>query len=124
MTNSEYIEVVEKVWGFELSKNPNFYRSIWTHPSEDETMIIHDWDIEGKVNSWQGFGRTVEAMAKRGCIFIADDIYIGFILESKRHVERQGPPAFMWSRQLPRDSLNNFIEETHLAALEAVREEK
>lgn len=54
MTNEQYIQVVEKVWGWDLNS--------WSDYSDCLT-------VEQEVNSWAGFGRTMESIAKREILF-------------------------------------------------------
>lgn len=106
MTNSQCIEVVEKVWGWKRTGGkwrdyPE--NNIW---EDSKGSIIRYWDglamtsIEQCVNSWTGFGRTVEAMAEKGLYF-----------DSKNTGD--------WNPEEPK----TLIEATHLAALEAIKSE-
>lgn len=105
LSNEQCIQVAEKVWRWNKYRIDDFQK---------------ENNLRDYINSWSGFGRTVEAMAERKYYFIADDIYIGFLHETKRHGDRNGPPDYFWSRQCPVISINDFIEEAHLAALEAI----
>ena len=118
MTDIEFAKAVaENVWKYVRSWDEQDQRYMWF--SEEDSF--EDRNIIEEVNSWEGFGRTVEAMAARRFVFIADDVYIGFIPETKRHCERTGePPDFQWSRQIPNEHLNDFIWEAHQTALDAV----
>jgi len=70
LTESQYIEVAE-MWGWKKAKfnsaDPNSF-DCWIDENSqlvcDDTVI--DEHASKAVNSWQGFGRTVEAMDKRG----------------------------------------------------------
>ncbi len=98
MDSNQYIEVAEKVWG-------------WDSHS-DEFIEGDEQALKKEVNSWQGFGRTVEAMDKT----------------------KTGLKKLMRFRKLAliamdemiagETSISKGIETTHLAALEAVRKEK
>jgi len=125
MTNEQCIAVAEKVWGWTRNEYGN-----WCESDGHETYIIDssagDWDkqLEKQVNSWQGFGRTVEAMAKKGsqlCIEY-DDKWgcdeLGFSYKAefyaiKENINSDGS----WNPMEPK----TLIEATHLAALEALK---
>ena len=103
MTNEQYIQVAEKVWGMRWPE--------WWH--EQDELIK-------EVNSWQGFGRTVEAMLKKHYwfepAFCTEHQYdcISFVHET----------LASYPIHYERNDLEEFIEATHLAALEAVLEGK
>ena len=106
LTNDQCIQVAEKVWGW--------VGEFW---SEDawETPDGNGWigKINDEVNSWSGFGRTVEAIAERKVYFIGNGFYWwnDFGHQSV---------SIEWKSEKPLE----IIEATHLAALEAVREGK
>lgn len=98
MTNSQCIEVVEKVWGWEHTYDPkvpyptHFFKS----PNNDSFIGIERF--KEQLNSWTGFGRTVEAMAERGIQF-------------KQLMQMTGLHG------------GSVIEAAHLVALEAIKDE-
>ena len=111
MTNSQYIEVAEKVWGW----NPIPLDSQnWTTSKGLDTRFLRHlssrWNIEDEVNSWQGFGRTVEAMAKNWGPHDVGPMQI-LIAKFKDNLAR-----FILNQQ----DVDELIEATHLAALEAI----
>ncbi|HSG62292.1 MAG TPA: hypothetical protein VLA24_12760, partial [Pseudomonadales bacterium] len=66
--------------------------------------------LKNVLYSWEGFGRTVEAMAKQGLRFrISETGRVVFWSEF-----RCGKPNVPWA-------IDGLIEATHLAALEAVK---
>ena len=93
-------EVAEKVWG-EM-------KPLYALPSWDE-------EIKDEVNSWAGFGRTVEAMEKRGWYFQpwtkdqGKTINLGFL-------------RVVGSLRWRPASLKLNIKATHQAALDAVKD--
>ena len=98
MTNSQCIEVAEKLWGWTLS-GPAF---------KDFPKL----DLESECNSWSGFGRTVEAMADRKWTFnalcVGKPSMVQFI--STEHDNSPFPKHH-----------ESLIEATHLSALEAIK---
>jgi len=132
MSDTEFAkEVAEQVWGWgspddQLVGNTVSLKGKWTDPYTGE----HWWSVIEEVNSWQGFGRTVEAMGKmeckfsRGFTFSADGIEVEF----SRCVGQKGEednfgPIYQSGSHLYTDSVS-MIEATHQAALDAVKEEK
>ena len=90
LTNEQCIQVAEKVWGWkktEFSKTYPTAEPVWKDEEGRSTR-----DIVYAVNSWSGFGKTVEAMFGRG-IAIQNILF---------------------------ETPNEMIEATHLAALEAI----
>ena len=96
LTNEQCIEVAEKVWGWDLES--------WSDYSDCLT-------IGQEVNSWQGFGRTVEAMEEREFSLIKSEAGIEFYNVFKSAEVIIEPPA----------KANDIITATHLAALEALK---
>ena len=95
LTFEQCKEVVEKVWGY---KRKDWYHGdhllpSYVAPNNDDAFAERDM-VEYEVNSWEGFGRTVEAMEKMGVttkeLLMATGLHGG-----------------------------NLIKATHLAALEA-----
>lgn len=119
LTNDQCIKIAVKVWGWDPADCPYFKKAAEQLSTDSFEVEATDL-LRAEVNSWQGFGRTVEAMEKIGYVFIADDVYVGFhpkeLVRCQRHVRGLEAPKYQWSRQFTDD----FIEETHLAALEAL----
>jgi len=90
LSNEQCIEVAGKVWGCDLEGIKRF-----------KPQIIHE------VNSWQGFGRTVEAMADQ---YGSLQVFGGWV-SFKRTLDKNYEVS---------DSFG-LIEATHLAALEALK---
>ena len=104
LTSEQCIEVAEKVWGW--VKHPQG----WYYPGPeikiDQLNYARDEKayIESQVNSWQGFGRTVEAMAEEGFKF-------GY----------SNGVAYFFNEQIQVEIEGDMILATHLAALEAMK---
>ena len=96
LTNDQCIQVAEKVWGWEIAHKDSMLIVKNNHWDKVDTVIPMS-QINSIVNSWSGFGRTVEGMAEKGLYF-----------DSKNLGD--------WNPEKPR----TLIEATHLAALEAV----
>ena len=107
LTNEQCIEVAEKVWGWECKprEDHGWYTFSGIDKFNYEYTYHIDWLI-GQINSWKGFGRTVER-AKRiiDGIFWAKftTLYDNFI-----------------TGRLPKEE---FWAQSHLATLEALNEE-
>jgi len=124
LTEFQCIEIAEKVWGWEKVKfnstDPDSF-DCWIDENRqlvcDDTVI--DEHASKAVNSWQGFGRTVEAM---------DKLDYEFQMSADKALKKR------WSVWFQSIDDNGFvevegnhesadlIEATHLAALEAVNE--
>lgn len=108
LTESQCIEVAEKVWGWQNYDNENFYsptgKPVW-YPDKSR--------IERMVNSWTGFGRTVEAMEKRNWSLGMGHDGIYFYTYN---------PTYNFTTHLDPTGKSK-IECVHLAALEAGKEE-
>lgn len=103
MTDIEFAkEVAEKVWG---EMRPLHALPCW------------DKEINDEVNSWEGFGRTVEAMFKMGWGIEAlpDEYYVGFCNAKGKCF------AFL---ETPENDSARWIKATHQAALDAVKEKE
>ena len=130
LTNDQCIQVAEKVWGWNIQKEQ-------LKDQGSNYCDIDNW-LKGKVNSWSGFGKTVEAMAERGYFIKLKPSIIRDIPEQR--FERMGvefikPPRSKDENlkygvagfQLPNmvESVQRYrtylIEATHLAALEAIK---
>jgi hypothetical protein len=101
LTKDQCIEVAEKVWGWEFDA------------TRSNLNILYLCGIQNQVNSWQGFGRTVEAMAD-DFHFASDTLFVWF--------ERKGRAGY-FSAPLFSKTMNmeDFTQATHLAALEAMK---
>ena len=101
LTNDQCIEVAGKVWGCDLEGIKRF-----------KPQIIHE------VNSWQGFGRTVEAMFDKDILFGME-----FIIENRGKELAFKPNSkcekypVIWDGFDPKE----LIPATHLAAMEALK---
>ena len=107
MTNEQCTAVAEEVWGWKFVDKGHDY--IHIENCDVAKLALKDWFnkedfCKRQALSWQGFGRTVEAMFERGDKgFICDIISLNI---GGYHTTEE------------------LIEATHLAALEAVREEE
>lgn len=108
LTTEQCIEIAEKLWGYEWLNNPNGIMGVWLDDNRRTLSIpfvcYKKEVIKKEVNSWQGFGRTVEAMSLPvyGVFRInATDMYADYLrgLHSKE---------ILW-------------KQTHLQALEALK---
>lgn len=108
LSNLQCVEVAEKVWGYKQEMayhGDNYLPSLVL--SNLEPIAIRD--IQDEVNSWQGFGRTVEALQNQQEIkYMAAIIIKG---EIGNYLRRDGI-----------DSVEELWKATHLAAIEAVKE--
>lgn len=102
LSESQYIEVAEKVWIETLPQLEKQYEDSEFYGTYDE--FDFNWWLKHQVNSWQGFGRTVEAIqgldagaAKAEILHELSEMLHGWI------------------------PISDFIEATHLAALEALK---
>ncbi len=107
LTNEQSIEIAEEVWGWKPETIAG--RKVW----RESSLGGYTADLHYIVNSWQGFGRTVEAMLTRDDLspiqtFKLFDTFVRILLS--------------WLRN--EINLQSFWESTHLAALEAIRKEK
>jgi len=116
LTNEQCIEVVEKVWG--LVKHSSL-SGTWARGQDINVPVkylinLKTWnlaELQEEVNSWQGFGRTVEAMAGKQL----DPMKKFRFTESiQRHVGRFINKAI---------NAEDLFELGNLSALEAVKDE-
>ena len=118
MTNDQCIQVAG-LWGWTLRKDG------WYQPTTNldwplGLKVCTESGIKSEVNSWSGFGRTVEAMFQKRYwfepAFCTEHKYdcISFVHET----------LASYPIHYKRDCSEDLIEATHLAALEAVREGK
>jgi len=95
MTDIEFAkEVAEKVWGWR--RHGGVYLNNTSYPYVAEFL-------PREVNSWAGFGRTVEAMVIKCPSFNA---------------------GLEFQYGTSKDNISKIIKATHQAALDAVKEEK
>ena len=114
MTDIEFAkEVAETVWGM---------------PSEDPTRGPY-WEeyLVQEINSWDGFGRTVEAMEKRKWHLEINRIEtawlerrVEFVASINDGATSQGHKFISFPQNIIE---NNLIKATHQAALDVVKEE-
>ena len=101
LTNEQCIEVAEKVWGWtynQIGDNHCF--------GSEEDSWWGENIVQQKVNSWSGFGRTVEAMVE----------HLGYDVK-----HRLASIIDAWGYDY--EGTKGLIEATHLAALEAINEQ-
>ena len=115
MTKEQCIEIAEKVWGWEHDDN---WR--WRGPN-GEYVGYGDLFCGYEVNSWQGFGRTVEGMAREKyhleqIVGACGTRYFRFI--------RVGSPPLFGNQVLAQSDTPIYqnIKEAHLAALEVLKD--
>jgi len=117
LSNKQCVEVVEKVWGWKSSRVPSQFQDVWWMFDGNRMLKQCDLDSYGKlaaeVNSWSGFGSTVEAMAVE-YNFGNDGGVVWF-----EHKIRAGYFSHSISNEF---DVSNFISATHLAALDAIKE--
>ena len=102
MTDLEFAkEVAEKVWGLES----HYHQIINKYYFNIDSHIFYDDDISKEVNSWAGFGRTVEAMEKKSDY-------------NAKHILALVVDAWLYDYT----GHEGFIKATHQAALDAVKE--
>ena len=102
MTNDQCTEVAEKVWGWDEITMQDRFDAHNHGLSSSNLMFFGNRDnwLEDEVHSWEGFGRTVEA------IDATDSEYYGDSLNS--YIRGEITKTELWER-------------THLAALEAIK---
>lgn len=111
MTNSQHIEVAEKVWGWNPADCPYYKKVAELLSDNDDNFKVEATDLlRAEVNSWAGFGRTVEAMAEKG-------LYFFNIPNEIRHTDYR---KVIFNKLSDRD-IKKLIEATHLAALEELK---
>ncbi len=127
LTNEQCIEIAEKVWGWSIVQVKGT-TDLWHIDLSDDMYDIHA--IKNKVNSWQGFGRTVEAMEKmetnfsRGFVFTADGLEVEFSRCIGQKGEEDHYEPIHESESHLYYEIRELIKATHLAALEAINESK
>ena len=125
LSESQCIEVADKVWRWKKRDAsfglPEESRPLyWYEPSEKEGQLVptfSGYQLKDEVNSWSGFGRTLEAMAGQGWFFQEVTFYrlihLGFVSDSAEKV------CIEWDPESPKE----LITATHLGALEALKNE-
>jgi len=129
LTNEQCIKVAE-LWGYKVEKGGPEWGSQWlffTKGSKDD-LAHSEWItldlLQHEIHSWKGFGKTVEAMSDSGWILTeycdgADyNPAIGFYNPNGPIGNHQ---RIAWYNE-PDLFRNSFIEATHLAALEAIKD--
>ncbi len=112
MTNEQCIQIAEKIWGWKKDTDTLGFTT-WSGG-----ITLHAIStLKREVNSWQGFGRTVEALSERGWDFGADD---GVVLFQRDHGNQVHESFYVVSPF----KKEQFIEATHLAALEVKKDDK
>ena len=119
LSTEQCIEVAE-MWGWKRKNFDAGYISTkvdeewWVDERGKRKFIAGGPRLKQEVNSWQGFGRTLEAMA--------DKLNIVSIHEYRKFVKSviSAITESVWSRPF---HFKHFIEATHLAALEAINNE-
>ena len=128
MTNDQRIAVAEEVWGWTRLTEENFSdwctREVWelriiTHIDEANRDSWGKDSLPERVKSWQGFGRTVEAMAEMNNMIEINSCLIIF-----KSGDTHSPRGKSLLLEVDESYSQRIIEHTHLAALDAVREEK
>lgn len=112
LSTEQSIEIAEKIWGWSRKDQYDFYGK---QALKVGLAVSHDYsdiafEIQKEVNSWSGFGRTVEAMEEKG-FYLGLNCYqnFGFYKKSKPMAQIDlGGGTFEW------------MERTHLASLEAL----
>ena len=122
LTNEQCIEVAEKVWGWKCKprEDRGWYIFSGIDKFNYEYTYPIDW-LRDEVNSWQGFGRTVEAMFGKGkCVYISKWIsHVGFNCMDTMCMDKNHISDEMIDDEL--EFPEHLWEATHLAALEAMK---
>ena len=119
LSNEKCIAVAEKVWGWRINGNGIILKPCGTI---SVTAITVD-ELRKDVNSWSGFGRTVGAMAERFLYLSLHPTECEFVEALTVSFVRSDSTTASTMCYNPKNS-ESVIEATHLAALEAVRQEK
>jgi len=104
LTESQYIEVAEKIWGWERHDHQvgdKYYITI-------DSRILYDDQLHKEVNSWEGFGRTMERFA-------------GDMKYSPKFWALIKPIIAQYLINQADDAVEQFFKQIHLAALEALK---
>ena len=120
LTNDQCIQIAE-LWGWyedTRGKSDRLWRSI--SPDTGGGQLFNIDELKEEVNSWSGFGRTVEAMGGKGFFLRTCDYNVsGSDLEFYTPASAKSEIIDWWGT-IP----TSLIKATHLAALEAVNNEK
>ena len=116
------VEVARKIWDWIPDGQGGYAYSI------DDSNKLKDWEDKGLelsayVFSWEGFGRTVEAMEGKGYFFEFDGITMAFWKTVGQKGEEKNFEPISVKGEFMVDELNDSQskwEATHRAALEAV----
>lgn len=116
------VEVVRKIWGWIPDGQGGYAYSI------DDSNNLKDWEdqdleLSTYVFSWEGFGRTVEAMEGKGFSFEYNGITMKFWKTVGQKGEEENFEPIYTKGEVMIDELNDSQskwEATHHAALEAV----
>jgi len=105
MTDSQYIEVAE-MWGWRRGKAHN---TIWWLDGVTKQCWEPDSSaLMDRINSWEGFGRTVER-------------FVGDMKNAPKFWALIKPIIAQYLMNQAKDSIEQFFEQIHLAALEALK---
>lgn len=118
MTSEQCDEIVRKVWGWENHDKEHFYS-----PSGEPVWYPDKARIEKMVNSWQGFGRTVEAMAngdENGFWTLDINMNMVTFIAHRSPQPITDPIEKCWC-SAGINEIPTLWEATHLAALEALK---
>lgn len=146
MTREELAaQIAEKVWGWDLKPHrlgkadfmPQFDGKLyWYKPGDDwpyevgnPESYLEKYDIQSEVFSWEGFGRTVEAMKNKHWIFNCHEGDDACFIQLEDY-ERNKPMKsskdgydLIGDRWDELSDSQALIEATHRAALEAIGDE-
>ena len=103
MNNEQCIAVAEKVWGLSCDGILDEYNRYLACVEYQTDFTKEEW-LKEEINSWSGFGRTLEKSINPSSIWKFTTILREYLDGSL--------------------TKEQFIEATHLVALEAVRKEK
>lgn len=120
LNTDQCIEIAEKVWGWKELPNGD-YAETWNQKHFYGTEpAVKTYSIREIVNeqilSWQGFGRTVEAMQERQLYFQMPGGWVSF--RSEDDIKRYSGMINLKPYYL---ASGKIITATHLAALEALK---
>ena len=124
LTNEQCIKVAE-LWGYKVEKGSPEWGSQWlffTKGSKDD-LAHSEWItldlLQHEIRSWQGFGKTVEAMAEyhpKTPLQYNSRVIIANQIETYMH---RNTARYMSGGN---DALMKLFETVHMAALEAIKE--
>lgn len=105
LSNEQCIEVAELVWGWDLEGELSLRHRFYDDENRRNTRWISPQELVQEVLSWSGFGKTVEAIINK---------------------KRGGYPDLhhaICCGMTDGDIAETIITATHLAALEAIKEQ-